>query len=134
MHKFLERLVWQRAGASCEYCRIPQELSAIPFEIDHVIARKHGGKTQPNNLALSCFYCNSYKGSNIAGLDPKTGKLTRLFDPRRDHWEEHFNWTGPSLSGRTSVGRTTIRVLEINHVDYLAVREALIAEGRFPPA
>jgi HNH endonuclease len=49
-------LVWQRANATCEYCRLRQASSSIPFEIDHIIADYHGGKKVPGNLALSCFY------------------------------------------------------------------------------
>jgi hypothetical protein len=126
-------LVWQRASASCEYCQLPQSLSSIPFEIDHIIAQKHGGATELANLALSCFYCNSYKGPNIAGLDPESKRIIRLYHPRKDTWTKHFQWDGPVLWGRTAVGRATIIVLAINHPDAIAVRQALIEEGSFPP-
>lgn len=117
----------------CEYCRLSQSCSSIPFEIDHIIARKHGGLTEEANLALSCFYCNSHKGPNIAGVDPATGRITRLYHPRKDAWKSHFDWNSAILIGRTAVGRTTITVLAINHPDAVAVREALIEEGAFPP-
>jgi len=55
--------------------------------------------------------------------------LTRLFNPRRDNWDEHFFWNGAVLEAFTAVGRTTIDVLRINHPDAVAVREALRAEG-----
>jgi 5-methylcytosine-specific restriction endonuclease McrA len=83
MDEALANLVWQRAGGRCEYCRLPQEFSATPFEIDHIIAEQHGGKTVSRNLALACFACNHHKGPNLAGIDPKTGKRAWLFDPRR---------------------------------------------------
>ena len=83
MDAVLARQIWERASARCEYCRITQQLDDAPFEIDHIIAIKHGGPTVLHNLALSCYHDNSHKGSNIAGLDPKTGKLTPLFNPRR---------------------------------------------------
>ena len=134
MDEALSALVWQRATAACEYCQLPQSLSSIPFEIDPIIARKHGGHTAADNLALSCFYCNSYKGPNIAGIDPRSGRITRLSHPRKDAWKSHFKWNGPILIGRTAVGRATIIVLAINHPDAVAVREALIEEGAFPPA
>ena len=105
MDAALVRLVHERARECCEYCRLPQAYSVLTFEVDHVIARKHGGRTVPGNLALSCFYCNSPKGRNIAGLDPRTGRLTRLFHPRRHRWARHFRWDGPVLVGRTPVGR-----------------------------
>ena len=71
------------------------------------------------------------KGPNIAGLDPETGELTPLFNPRAGGWSEHFVWDGVGLRGRTPIGRTTVAVLDINHVDSLAVREALREEGLY---
>jgi hypothetical protein len=130
----LQHLVWHRAGARCEYCQISQELDEVPFEIDHIIARKHRGRTIAGNLALSCYYCNSYKGPNLAGIDPNTRKITRLYHPRLHKWHYHFCWAGPILVGRTAIGRTTIAVLEINDEARVALRTSLIEEGLFPPA
>jgi 5-methylcytosine-specific restriction endonuclease McrA len=76
----LVRLVWQRASACCEYCRIPQQFDDTPFEIDHIVSNKHEGPTVAGNLALSCFYCNSYKGTDIAARDRPTRKLAPLFN------------------------------------------------------
>ena len=81
MDSALEALVWKRAHARCEYCQMPQEYERFSHEIDHVIARKHGGPTVAANLALACFPCNNHKGPNLAGLDPRTRKLTQLFNP-----------------------------------------------------
>ncbi len=129
----LERRVRRRAKDRCEYCRVPQSASRLRHQIDHIVARHHDGETTSDNLALCCVPCNLYKGTNIAGIDPTTGKLTRLFHPRRDRWQEHFAWLGPVLQGSTAVGRTTIRVLVLNSPDRVAAREALIEEGIFPP-
>ena len=107
MDAALERLVRRRSGGRCEYCRWPQAGSRVPFEIDHIIARKHGGRTVAGNLAESCIYCNAYKGSNLAGLDPATGKLTRLFHPRRHKWPHHYRYQGGTLIGRTAIGRAS---------------------------
>jgi len=129
----LRRQIWTRARDRCEYCHFSATLAELPFEIDHVIAKTHDGETQESNLALSCFYCNSYKGPNIAGLDPQTSTVVRLFHPRRDVWDDHFRWVGPVLEGVTDVARATILVLRINHPDALAVGQALIEEDEFPP-
>jgi hypothetical protein len=105
----------------------------LTFEVDHVIARKHGGPTVAGNLALTCFFCNSYKGPNIAGIDPRSRKIVRLFHPRRHKWNRHFRWDGPTLVGRTPEGRATIAVLNINDPESVAIRMALIDAGLFPP-
>ncbi len=111
---------------------MPQAFYRVPFQIDHVVAKQHGGETVLENLALSCFHCNTHKGPNVGGIDPESGKLTRLYHPRRDGWEEHFRWTGSTLSGISAIGRATIRVLAINDPDYVAVRQGLVDEGVFP--
>ncbi len=56
MNLALERLVWERANARCEYCQLPQKVTPLPHAIDHIIARQHGGPTEPQNLALACFF------------------------------------------------------------------------------
>jgi 5-methylcytosine-specific restriction endonuclease McrA len=59
MERSLEQEVWRRAKVLCEYCRMPQVVYRVPFQIDHIIARQHGGLTVSENLALSCFHCNT---------------------------------------------------------------------------
>ena len=83
------------------------------------------------NLALSCLHCNRYKGPNIAGLDPLTSRIVRLFNPRQDIWSEHFAWLGAELRPLTGIGRVTLQVLFMNDPEFVAVRKALIDEGAF---
>ena len=73
------------------------------------------------------------EGIRFDRIDPVTKKLVRLFNPRRMKWARHFRWYGPFLVGRTPVGRATIGVLQMNHQERVQVRQALIAEGVFPP-
>lgn len=129
MNADLIRRVWERAGDRCEYCQLSSAFHAAPFQIDHVIARQHGGKTELENLALACIHCNRFKGPNVAGLDPESREIIRLFHPRRDSWADHFVWDGPELKARTQMGRVTIAVLVINDPEVVAVRRALQDEG-----
>jgi hypothetical protein len=87
----LRREVIERAENCCEYCRISQEDQFFAFEIDHIIAEKHGGATVSENLCLSCPECNAFKGSDIASIDWNHGEqVTQLFHPRKQVWESHF--------------------------------------------
>lgn len=129
----LREFVRNRALGLCEYCRMPDEFDPLPFCIDHIVSQQHHGPTAESNLALSCFNCTSYKGPNIAGIDPETGLLTRLFHPRVDEWSVHFEWDGPRLVGKSPVGRTTIDVLNINDPQRVEHRGHLIEEQVFPP-
>ena len=123
----LKTLVRRRAAFRCEYCHFPERLAELRFQLDHIVPRKHGGETTAANLALACFRCNSHKGPNLSGNDPDTGKMERLFDPRRDIWTAHFRWRGAILAGKSAVARTTITVLNINRSDVVLLRRALLA-------
>ncbi len=129
----LEKHVRRRAHYRCEYCQLPQSASRLRHQVDHIIARQHGGSNAVSNRAFCCVRCNLRKGPNVAGIDRLTGEVVRLYNPRLDRWREHFAWQGPTLVGLTATGRVTINVLAINESDMVAVREALVSEGRFPP-
>jgi hypothetical protein len=121
--------VIERAKECCEYCYKPQ-VSFLAHEVDHVIARKHGGETTEANLAFACFECNRYKGSDIASLDPDTGQLTALFNPRNQSWVEHFRFVKGRIEPLTAVGRTTVFLLRLNDTERIEERIALhIGEG-----
>ena len=120
--------VRKRANGRCEYCRLSEAHSFLAFEIEHITARKHGGEDSTDNLAFACRYCNAYKGSNIAGIDPMSQQIVPLFHPRCEDWHEHFRWAGPALVGLSPSARATIAVLRVNHPELVAIRQSLMAE------
>lgn len=130
MKAALKRLVRKRAGLRCEYCHLPKRFAPFfGFHIEHVCPKKHGGGNKPANLAFACFRCNLHEGPNLSGVDPLTGKVVRLFNPRRQKWSRHFSWLGPELIGRTPIGRATINVLDINAEERVELRGRLIRMG-----
>lgn len=123
----------EQANNCCEYCLISQAQRLIRFQIDHVIARKHGGTDTEANLCLACYECNSYKGSNIASLDPLTGKITQLYHPRQQSWDEHFVLNDDStISGKTPEGRVTVVLLRLNTEERTQQRKAEREMGDYP--
>ena len=111
-----------------------QSVRRFRFQIDHVRPQQHGGPTAAANLALCCGRCNRHKGPKSAGVDPITGLLTRLYDPRSDRRDHHFHWDGPIVVGDTPTGRVTVDVLAMHHPDDVAARAELAAGGRWPPS
>lgn len=128
----LRRLVMKRASRRCEYCLIHQEDRPETHPIDHVIALKHGGRTEEGNLALACASCNNNKGADLAALDPSSGEIVPLFNPRTQNWNDHFALYGERIMGRTAIGRATIALLRLNDAERLSYRQSLIAAGRYP--
>src|SRR6476661_5995281 len=86
----LRRQVRERARERCEYCLLAEVQAFFPHENDNIISQKHGCSTVLENLALACFDCNRFKGSDIASVDPTSKTLTPLFNPRLQRWDEHF--------------------------------------------
>ncbi len=123
------RIVRDRAAGRCEYCQLLAVAHPAPFQTDHIIARQHGGTDDLNNLAFACIHCNRFKGPNIAGIDPETGELSRLFHPRTDVWDHHFRWSGAAILPLSPIGRVTARVLYMNDPDVLWLRETLEQEA-----
>ena len=129
----LRRRVHARAAGRCEYCQISEADDPLTFHIDHVVPAKHGGGPDFENLCLSCSQCNLHKGSDFSSIEPTTGDIVPLFNPRTCSWSDHFRWDGPMLVGLTPVGRATVRLLQVNAPERTQVRRSSMLEGRHPP-
>ena len=121
----------ERAGRRCEYCHLPEDASWAFHEVDHVIARKHGGKTDLDNLAYACLDCNHHKGTDLTSLDPQTSKITQLFNPRTQKWDDHFQLNEDGIiTPLTAEGRTTAALLKFNDLLRVQIRADLITTGK----
>lgn len=125
----LRRFVHERAGGCCEYCFTPEVVAFAVHEVDHIIAEKHGGLTQKDNLALSCTLCNKHKGTDLASIDSQTGEIIPLYHPRRDRWADHFRVVEAEFIPLTPVGRVTVRLLQLNRSDRIKERQLLVEAG-----
>jgi len=105
-------------------------LSAVEIVPIHTSPKRKRGNDLATSLALRVSVSlnreqyNLRKGSNLSGIDPESNHLTPLYHPRKDLWHEHFAWAGVRILGLTAVGRTTIRVLDLNIPARLQVRMA----------
>lgn len=98
------------AGDCCEYCRVAQDSRLSKFQVDHIIPIKHGGRD-----------------------DPATGEATKLYDPRRQQWEDHFQINADAtLIGISPEGRATVVVLRLNEVSRVEHRRMAMLLGEYP--
>jgi HNH endonuclease len=128
----LRYLVFERARQWCEYYLMHQDVSIYSHGVDHIIALKHGGQTQADNLAAVCVPCNRSKGSELTTFDPLSNALVPLFNPRQMCWREHFILEGAIIVGLTPIGRATVVLLKLNAPTRLLYRQALIVQGQYP--
>ena len=129
----LRRQVQERVLGRCEYCLIHESDMYYPHEPDHVIAEKHGGPTSLDNLAWACFYCNRFKGSDLASVDLISNKVVFLFNPREQRWKRQFRLNGALIEGIAASGRATVALLHLNDPERVAYRLGLIDLGHYPP-
>ena len=129
METSVRRLVRDRAGQRCEYCGLAEAHVYIPHHSDHIRPKQHGGDDSSLNLALACQGCSLKKGANLAGLDPESGTLVALFNPREQTWSEHFVFRGALIVGLTPVGRATVHVLDMNTREQVKIREDVRETG-----
>ena len=131
MDSRLRQLVRDRAQDRCEYCRVPQKAIHTKLHLEHIIALQHTGKSLEENLAMACDRCNLYKGTNLSGIDPDSGEIVRLFDPRSDIWDQHFALIAEEIIGRTPTGRATSLLLRFNSENRLRLRRKLLMKGHW---
>lgn len=128
----LRRQVGERAGKCCEYCLLDEEDNYIAHEVDHILSTKHRGTTTLDNLCLSCFDCNRYKGSDVGSFDTETDTFTPLFNPRTMIWDEHFKVEAGHILPLTPEGRVTGFLLRFNSAERVNQRRMLMREDRYP--
>ena len=110
----LRRFVRDRADRHCEYCLLHERDVMLPHEPDHIVASRHRGATADSNLAWACFLCNRRKGTDLSSIDPETGQIARLFNPRTDVWTGHFRLENGRIVPLTPEGRVTECLLQFN--------------------
>ncbi|MCC5654699.1 HNH endonuclease [Nostoc sp. XA013] len=130
----IRRIVAARARGYCEYCYCWEQFATQSFTIEHIKPRIAGGETILENLAWSCFGCNSYKHTKTQAIDSETGEKIALYNPRLQVWKEHFNWSDDftEVIGKTPCGRATVKALRLNRSGVVNLRRLLRSANLHP--
>jgi 5-methylcytosine-specific restriction endonuclease McrA len=106
------------------------------FSLDHIHPISLGGSDALENLAFCCQGCNSIKYNRMNGIDPETGELLPLFNPRKDKWTAHFRWNEnfTVIFGITPTGRATVATLQLNRWQLINQRAVFRIAKVHPPA
>jgi 5-methylcytosine-specific restriction endonuclease McrA len=125
-----------RAENRCEYCLSHQDYIMGRLQIDHIQPLVKGGVDTEDNLCLACELCNQYKWTQTKSLDPESGKVVSLFNPRQQQWNEHFTWSteGTEIIALTACGRATVIALKLNNSLAITVRKNWVQAGWHPPS
>jgi hypothetical protein len=130
--KDLDAKIRRQAKNHCGYCLNPQELMPFKLEIEHLHPQALGGKSVEENLWLACRECNAHKATKSKATDRLTGKTVKLFNPRKQNWNEHFEFSNDSIEiiGKTA---STVECLQMNNIYQTTARLAWRETNKFPP-
>ncbi len=111
--KDLDAQIRRQAKNRCGYCLNPQELLPYKLEIEHIFPKSLGGESIEENLWLACRECNAHKAAKTEAIDNLTDKTVKLFNPRTQKWNEHFEFSkdDSQIIGKTPCGRAAARNL-----------------------
>lgn len=86
--------IYSRDEGLCQYCL--NEVSKCEFTIDHVRPKSKGGRTEWDNLVLSCKFCNAKKGDktllessmtlNKKPIKPSSYNFEKIYEKENKYW------------------------------------------------
>ena len=131
----LKNKIRRAAHNRCGYCLTPQKIVSMPLEIEHLRPTAEGGTDEEENLWLACRNCNSFKHAKTHAVDPQTNIETAIFNPRKQIWDEHFEFSEgkTKIIGITACGRATVIALRLNFEQAVSARKIWTSVGWYPP-
>lgn len=135
MKESTKKAVRERAKYCCEYCLAQVLYSNDSFSMEHIVPTIKGGSNALSNLAFSCQSCNNRKYTATHAIDPASGIIAALYNPRTDSWGEHFKWDEDFtlILGVSASGRATLNRLKLNREGLVNIRRVMVQAGLHPP-
>ncbi len=85
-HQTIESLTVQSIKSN-----LPPTVENAPLEMQATLQAMQTlsvDNDERENLAAACYRCNEFKGAKTEGIDPATGVLVPLFNPRLQIWKK----------------------------------------------
>ena len=79
---FTRRNLYQHYGNRCCYCG--KVLASDELNLEHIIPRSRGGRSDWNNVVTACIPCNLRKGNRL----PEEAGMKLLVKPSKPHWKQ----------------------------------------------
>ncbi|MCK5690722.1 HNH endonuclease [Myxococcota bacterium] len=80
--RFSRQMIFLRDQNTCQYCGKKKQRALL--NLDHVLPRSRGGKTNWVNIVVSCIECNLKKSNRT----PREAKMKLLKKPRKPTWSD----------------------------------------------
>ena len=77
---FTRRNIYRHYGNRCCYCG--HRFASSDLNLEHILPRSRGGRTDWNNVVTSCIPCNLRKGNRL----PHEANMALMIQPSRPRW------------------------------------------------
>lgn len=124
--KNLRQDMYRKQNKLCAYCRVHVPIACEPLHREHIVYKDKHPQWMflPENLCVSCYWCNVYKGTtevleNSKAVEyPKSGNGFKIIHPLYDQFSDHIELLGGVLyRGKTEKGIFTIDTCHLYRVD-----------------
>jgi 5-methylcytosine-specific restriction endonuclease McrA len=82
--RFTRKNLYKHYGHKCCYCG--NKFKSEDLNLDHIIPKSRGGKTDWSNIVLSCLKCNSDKDNKT----PSEARLKMHYQPSKPVWRPSY--------------------------------------------
>jgi 5-methylcytosine-specific restriction endonuclease McrA len=82
--KFTRKNIYKHYNFKCCYCG--KRFGTDEVNLDHVIPKSRGGKTEWNNIVLTCVTCNSNKSDKT----PREAGFKMYYKPSKPQWRPSY--------------------------------------------
>lgn len=79
--KFTRRNIYEHYGYRCCYCGVRHKTDSLNLE--HIIPRSRGGRSDWNNVVTACVPCNTRKANRL----PSEAGMKLLITPSKPQWK-----------------------------------------------
>jgi 5-methylcytosine-specific restriction endonuclease McrA len=79
--KFTRRNIYEHYGFRCCYCG--EEYATESLNLEHIIPRSRGGRSDWNNVVTACIACNTHKANRL----PDEAGMRLLIQPTKPRWK-----------------------------------------------
>lgn len=74
---------------------------------------------------------NNELREKVAALTGNT-EITRFFNPRIDHWHDHFEVSEGIILAKSAIAEATIKIFKMNLPERVSFRRELMPDNLFP--
>lgn len=120
IQRFIKEVLLKMSHDKCSFCECNIVEESKYMEVEHFFAKSiyESKVVDWDNLLPACKRCNGCKSDHDVAIEA-------IIHPVNDKPNEHLKFNLYFLKGKTELGKTTVQVMQLNHVRVLQPRQKI---------